>query len=51
MYSICQFSAFYRHFQVPSVEMTSLPGHFRSLEVTWRHFLPRDCLLVRATAL
>jgi len=31
--------------------MTSLPGHFRSPEVTWRHFLSRDCLLLRATAL
>jgi len=51
MYSICQFSAFYRHFQVTSGQMTSLPDHFRSPEVTWRHFLSRDCLLVRATAL
>jgi len=31
--------------------MTLLPGHFRSPEVTWRHFLSRDCLLLRATAL
>jgi len=26
-------------------------GHFRSPKVTWRHFLSRDCLLLRATAL
>jgi len=29
--------------------MTSLPGDFRSHEITWRHFLSRDCLLLRAT--
>jgi len=50
MYSICQFSAFYSHFQVTSVQITSLPGHFRLPEVTWRHFLSRNCLLVLATA-
>jgi len=50
MYSIRQFSAFYSRFQVTSGQMTSVPGHFRSPEVTWRRFLSRDCLL-RATAL
>jgi len=30
MYSIRKFSAFYIHFHVTSVQMTSLPGHFRS---------------------
>jgi len=29
----------------------SLLGHFQSPEVTWRHFLSRDCLFLRATAL
>jgi len=51
MCSIRQFSVFYSHFQVTSGQMTSLPGHFRSPHVTWRHFLSRDCLLLRATAL
>jgi len=31
--------------------MTSLPSHFWSPEVMWCHFLSRDCLLLRATAL
>ena len=34
MYGIRQFSAFYNHFQVTSGQMTSLPGHFLSHEVT-----------------
>ena len=34
MYSIYQLSAFYSHFHVTSEQMTSLPGHFRSSEVT-----------------
>jgi len=51
MYSIRQFSAFHSRLQATSGQMTSLPGHFRSPEVTWRHFLPRYCLLLRATAL
>jgi len=51
MYSICQFSALYSHFQVTSGQMMSLPHHFWLREVTWRHFLPRDCLLRRARAL
>ena len=34
MYGIRQFSAFYSHFQVTSGQMTSLPGHFLSPEVT-----------------
>jgi len=37
MYSIPQFSAFYSHLQVTSGQMTSLPGDFRSPEVTWGH--------------
>jgi len=51
MYSIRQFLAFYRHFQVTSGQMTSLLGNFRSPEVAWRNFLWRDYLLLRATAL
>jgi len=47
MYSIHQFSAFYRHFQVFSGKWR----HFRSPEVTWCHFQSRDCLFLRATAL
>jgi len=49
MYSVCQFSAFYSHFQLTSGQMTILPGHFRSPEVTRHHFLSRDCLLLWAT--
>jgi len=51
MHSIRQFSAFYSHFQVTSGQMTSLPDRVRSPEVTWHHFLSRDCLLLQATAL
>jgi len=51
MYNIGQLSVFYNHFQVTSGQMTSPPGHFRSPEVTWRHSLSHDCLLLRATAL
>jgi len=51
MYSMRQFWAFYTHFQVTSGLMTSPPDYFRSPEVTWCHFLSRDCLLLRATAL
>jgi len=51
MYSLCEFLALYNHFQVTSNQMTSLLGHLWSPEVTWRHFLSRDCLLLRATAL
>jgi len=29
----------------------SLPSHFWSPEIIWYHFLSRDCLLLRATAL
>jgi len=50
MYTKPQFSAFYSHFQVTSSEM-SLPGHFRSRQFTWCHFLSRDCHLLRVTAL
>jgi len=45
---IREFWAFNSHFQLTSGQMTSLLGHFRSPEVTWRHFLLRDCLLLRA---
>ena len=34
MYSTFQLSAVYSHFQVTSGQITSLPGHFRSPEVT-----------------
>jgi len=51
MYSIRQFSAFYINLQVTSVEMTSLEHHFWSPDVTWRHFLSRDCRFLRDTAL
>jgi len=51
MLRIRPFSAFYRHFQVTSGQMTFLSGHFRSPEVTWRHFPSHDCLLLRAIAL
>jgi len=51
MHSILQFSTFYSHFQVTSGQMMSLPRHFRSPEVTWRHFLSCDCLLLWATGL
>jgi len=37
--------------QVTSGQMKSLPAHFRSREVTWHHFLSRDCHLLRVTAL
>jgi len=43
--------ALYSHFRVTSGQTSSLPGHFRSREVTWRHFLLRDCHLLRFTAL
>jgi len=43
--------AFYSHFHVTSDQMTPLPGHFWSRGVTWRHFLSRDCHLLRVTAL
>jgi len=51
MYIIREFLAFYSHFQDTSGQMTSLSGQSRSPQVTWRHFLSRDCLLLRATAL
>jgi len=51
MYRICKFSAFYSHLQFTSGQMTSLLGHSWSPEVTWRHFLSRDCLHLRAAAL
>jgi len=31
--------------------MRSLPSHFRSPKITWRHFLPSGCLVLRATGL
>jgi len=51
MYSIREFSAFSSQFQATSGQMTSLPNHFRSLEVTWRHFPSRAFLPLRAAAL
>jgi len=42
MCSLCQFSALYSYFQVTSGQMTSLPCHFQSPEVAWRHFLSRN---------
>jgi len=39
MYSIREFSIFDILFQVTSGQITSLSGHFRSPEVTWRHLL------------
>jgi len=50
IYRVREFWAFYSHFLVTFGQMTSLQGHFRSPEVTWRHFLSCDCLLLRATA-
>jgi len=41
--------AFYSYFQVNSCQMTSLQAHFRSCEVMWCHFLPRDSHLVRVS--
>jgi len=49
--SIREFLTFYNHFQVTSSQMTPLPGHFRSPHVTSCHFLSRDCLPLRPTAL
>jgi len=51
MYSVREFLVFYSHFKVTSGQMTPLPGYLRSLEVTWHHFLSRDCLVLRPTAL
>jgi len=51
MISIREFSTFSSHFQVTSGQMTWLPGLFQSPEILWRHFLSRDCLLLRSTAL
>jgi len=50
MYSIRELLA-YSHFQVTYCQMKSLPGHFRLLDVTWRHFQTRDCHLLRAIPL
>jgi len=38
-HSIRELSVLYSHFKVTTGPMTSLSGHFRSPEVTWRHFL------------
>jgi len=46
-----QFSAFYSHFQVSSVEMMPLPSHLRSRQVTRHHFLSRNCHHLQVTAL
>jgi len=48
MYIIREFLATYSNFQVTSGQMTSLLGNFWSPEITWRHFLLRDCILLRA---
>ena len=48
MYSICQFSALYSHFQVTSGQMMSLPGHsghFRSRDVISCHVTSTSCEL------
>jgi len=50
-YSIREVLALYIHFRVISGQITSLSGLFRSPEVTWRHCLSHDYLLLRATAL
>jgi len=50
-YSIRKFLTFYSPFQVTFSQMTSLPGHFRSPEITWHHFLSCDGLLLQTTAL
>jgi len=50
-YTKREFLAFYSNFQVTSGKMTSLPGHFRSREGSWHHFLSRDCNLLRVTDL
>jgi len=49
MYSARQFSVFYSYFQTTSGQMTSLLGHFRSPQLSCRHFLWRDRLLPQAT--
>jgi len=51
MYSIREFLPFYSHFLMTYGQMTSLLGHFRSPEVTWRHFLSCNYLFLRVTAL
>jgi len=51
MYNMWEFLTFYRNFQYASRLMTSLHGHFWSPEVMWRHFLQRECLLLRGTVL
>jgi len=50
-YSKLDLQAFYSHFLVTSCQVTSLPGPFRSREVTWRHFRARGFNLLRVTAL
>jgi len=50
MNSLCEFLAFYSHlYWLPSNDITS--GSLQSAEATWRHFLSRDSLLLRATSL
>jgi len=51
MYTKSQFTAFYCHFQVTCGAMTSLLGHFRPHQVTWRDFLSCDCHIQLVTAL
>jgi len=39
------------HFLVTTGQMTSLKGYLRWNKITWRQFLSRDCLVLRATGL
>jgi len=50
MHSIREFSTLYSHFQVTFAQMTSLPGHFRSPEVTFAHLRSRDVISRHVTA-
>jgi len=45
MYSICEFSTHYSHFQVTSSPMTSLPGHLWSRDVNSCHVTASSCEL------
>ena len=47
MYSLCQFSALYSHFQVTSGQIMSLPGsgHLRSRDVISCHMTASSCEL------
>ena len=45
MYPKPKFPGFYRHFQVTSHQMTSLPGHFRSRDIISCHVNASFCEL------